>query len=69
PEFLRDALGLTPMQARLTLALADGRTIKDYAAERGRKVSSVRWHLHNILQRTNCSSQLQLIRLVWLLDR
>ena len=52
--------GLTPAEARLTVALAEGATLQDYAAERATSLNAVRFLLKNIFRKTGTNSQAQL---------
>jgi DNA-binding CsgD family transcriptional regulator len=63
-DLVREALQLTPSEARLAVALAHGATLRDCAADQGLKVTTLRWHLRNVLRQTGCSSQSDLVRLV-----
>ena len=64
PERVGDILGLTPAQTYLAVSLAEGRTIREIAAEMGRSVNTVRWHIRHIYTRHGLSRQVELIRLV-----
>ena len=64
PERVGDILGLTPAQTYLAVSLAEGRTIREIAAEMGRSVNTVRWHVRHIYTRHGLSRQVELIRLV-----
>ena len=57
-------LGLTPAEGRVAVLLAEGGTVRDIAAATGRKVSSIRWHLHNIFRKRGIPRQADLVRLV-----
>lgn len=63
-DLVREALQLTPSEARLAVALAHGATLRDWATDQGLKITTVRWHLRNVLRQTGCSSQSDLVRLV-----
>ena len=64
PERVGDILGLSPAQSHLAVSLAEGRTIREIAAEMGRSVNTVRWHIRHIYTRHGLSRQVELIRLV-----
>ena len=67
-QVLVDAFGFTPAEARLTLALLEGQTPQSYARAVGVKISTVRWHLSNALDKAGCANQRDLFRLmVWLM--
>lgn len=61
---IRNVLGLSPMEADAALALAEGRSVEQHARVRGVSVETVRWHLKNAYQRTECAGQAELLRLV-----
>lgn len=63
-DHIRTGLGLTPKQAEAVWSLINGETIDKQAHDRGLSVDGVRWHFKNIYQRTGCSSQAELVRLV-----
>ena len=63
-EHIRVGLGLTPKQAEAVWSLVNGESIEKQAQDRGLSVDGVRWHFKNIYQRTGCSSQAELVRLV-----
>lgn len=63
-EQIRVGLGLTPKQAHAVWSLVNGEGIERQAIERGLSVDGVRWHFKNIYQRTGCSNQAELVRLV-----
>lgn len=52
--------GLTPAEARLTVALGEGATLNDYAALRATSLNAVRFLLKNIFRKTGTNSQAQL---------
>lgn len=59
-----DVLGLTPAESRVVVLLAMGRSVRDIARELRRSEHTVRWTLKNVLSKTNCSRQADLVRLV-----
>lgn len=61
---LESLLGLTPTEARLALHLAQGLTIKDFAAVEGASWHTARTHLRNVLRKTGCKRQLEVVTLV-----
>lgn len=61
---IRKVLSLSPMEADAALALAEGRSVEQHAKIRGVSVETVRWHLKNAYQRTDCAGQAELLRLV-----
>ena len=64
PRLLGELLGLSPTESRLALLLASGRTIKDFAAIDGCSWHTARTHLKNLLRKTGCHRQVELVRLV-----
>jgi PAS domain-containing protein/DNA-binding CsgD family transcriptional regulator len=56
--------GLSPNQAGLALALYEGKTFEEIAAERGVKVTTLRTHFAQVLSRTGTKSQRDLMRLL-----
>lgn len=61
---LRAALGLSATEARLALHLAEGRTIKDFSQARAGSWHTARTHAKNLLRKTGCSRQAELVQLV-----
>ncbi|MEK7944753.1 LuxR C-terminal-related transcriptional regulator [Pigmentiphaga sp. YJ18] len=58
------ALGITPAEARLALALATGQTIKEYAAAQAVSPETARSHLKNLFRKTGCRRQVELVQLI-----
>lgn len=63
-ELLSRTWELTPSEARLAWALANGETIVEYSARRSVSAGTVRWHLKNIQAKTETRSLEALVRLV-----
>jgi DNA-binding CsgD family transcriptional regulator len=63
-EHIKAGLGLTPKQAEAVWSLVNGESIEKQAQDRGLSIDGVRWHFKNIYQRTGCSTQAELVRLV-----
>ena len=61
---LRELWGLTATEARLVLALAAGRSIKEFAEAEGCSWHTVRTHLRSAMRKCGCSRQLDLVQLV-----
>ena len=61
---LRELWGLTATEARLVLALAAGRSIKEFAEAEGCSWHTVRTHLRNVMRKSGCSRQIDLVQLV-----
>lgn len=64
PGALNRMLGLTPTEAGLALWLAEGKTLRDYAGVRQCSGHTARSHLKNLLQKTGCHRQMELVQLV-----
>jgi DNA-binding CsgD family transcriptional regulator len=64
PERLVRLLGLTPAEAALATALAGDRTLRQYAEAAGITLNTARWTLKQILQKTGCRRQSELVALV-----
>lgn len=64
PDLLRAAYGLTGAEARLAIALAGGRRLRDVADEFAVSFATARTHLARIFQKTGVNSQAQLVRLL-----
>jgi DNA-binding CsgD family transcriptional regulator len=58
------ALDLTAAEANLAAALSEGLSLSDYAEREGLKITTVRWHLQNIFNRTGMRSQADLVSMV-----
>jgi DNA-binding CsgD family transcriptional regulator len=61
---LRQAFGLTRMEARLAEALLTGQTIAEAARAFGIETSTARVHLHHLLRKTDTARQADLVRLL-----
>lgn len=57
-------LGITPAEARLALLLASGKTVKHYALYQAISEHTARTHLKNLLRKTGCHRQLDVINLI-----
>lgn len=55
---------LSRTQGEVAIAIFNGQSPEDIAAERGIKVSTVRTHLANVFRRTRSKTQRELIRLI-----
>lgn len=64
PEILGKLFGLTPAEARLTMALCDGRSVNDHALQRSVAVGTVRIQMKRVLAKTGCHRQADLVRRV-----
>ncbi len=63
---LRDLYGLSEAESQLVVALANGSTLKDWAATRGVSIETVRWQLKQVFAKTGTTRQPELMRLVLL---
>lgn len=61
---LQEALGLSPAEASIAAALAEGTTLADHARRRGVSVETVRSQLASIRRKTGCRRQAELVALV-----
>ena len=57
-------LGLTPLEGQVAVWLAEGKTVRELAAARGRQVDTIHWHLKQIYQKLGIARQADLVRLV-----
>ncbi len=65
PEtFLRSRYGLTAAEAALAVAVANGTILRAYAERRCVSINTVRYQMKQILGKTDCRSQADLVRLV-----
>ena len=58
------ALGLTHMESRVAVLLAQGMSVRQIATETGRKESTIRSHVKHIFAKHGFSRQAQLVQLV-----
>ena len=64
PDRLCRRHGLTPAEAKLAVALADGTSLKEYAESAGITYETARWHLKRALAKTDTHRQPALVSLV-----
>lgn len=64
PDVVRWAFGLSTTQSQLAVLLAEGKTVRDIAAESGRRESTVSWHMKQIFRKTGLSRQVEVVQLV-----
>ena len=57
-------LGLTPMESRVAVWLAEGKTVRDIARASGRTENTIRWHMKNIFAKQGIGRQFELVQLV-----
>jgi DNA-binding CsgD family transcriptional regulator len=60
-DYLRDWFGLTPAEARLAAALAEGASLEDFAATRGVTLNAARFLLKGVFAKTDTNRQPQLV--------
>ena len=60
PAFIMAAYDLTPAEARVALAIAQGANAARIALDRKIGVSTVRTQIHSILEKTCCRTQAEL---------
>ena len=58
------ALGLTGMESRVAVLLAEGMNVREVAAATDRKESTIRSHVKHMFARHGLSRQADLVRLV-----
>ena len=68
PAAIAAALDLTTMESRVAARLADGMSVRDIAAAMGRQQSTIRSHIKHIFTKHGLSRQVDLVRLVWLVQ-
>jgi len=61
---IADQLGLTATEARLAASLAAGKTVFDFAALQRCTMHTARSHLKNLMRKTGCRRQFDVVRLV-----
>ena len=64
PDHIGAVLGLTLAESRVAVWLAEGRTVREIAAETRRQESSVRWLIKQVYNKQGISRQADLVRLV-----
>ena len=64
PRLVAEVLGLTPAESAVAVLLSQGKTVRDIAAETGRREASVYRHLRQIYKKQGVSRQTDLMRLV-----
>lgn len=57
PATVAEVFGLTPTEAAIACAVADGATAAQIATRRGRALSTVRWTIRNILEKLEVQRQ------------
>lgn len=63
-EHLARQFNLTPAEARIAAALADRKSIEEYAEQAGITIGTARWTLKRVLEKTGCRRQSELVRLL-----
>ena len=64
PAVAAAALGLTEMESRVAVLLADGMNVREVAAATGRRESTIRSHVKHMFAKHSLSRQADLVRLV-----
>ncbi|NVK40056.1 MAG: helix-turn-helix transcriptional regulator [Oceanospirillaceae bacterium] len=64
-ETIGQIFGLTPAEARLTAALAEGRSLQEYSDAANIAISTARSTLKSVFKKTQTSRQTELVRLVF----
>ena len=63
-RLVSDMLGLSPTEARLLLLLASGKSVKDFALVEGCSWHTARAHMKNLMRKTGCHRQVELVQLL-----
>ena len=58
---LTSLFSLTPAEVKLTKSLVTGTTLSEYSSAQGISLNTVRWHLRNVFEKVEASSQQELI--------
>ena len=64
PDLVAERLGLTPMESRVAVMMAEGKSVREISAALVRKASTIRWHVRHIFNKHGISRQADLVRLV-----
>ena len=64
PAIVSEALGLTSMESRVAVLLAEGMGVREIAAAMDRKESTIRTHVKHMFTKLGLSRQVDLVRLV-----
>ena len=64
PAVAAEALGLTGVESRVAVLLAEGMNVREVAAATGRKESTIRSHVKHMFAKHGLSRQAELVRLV-----
>ena len=64
PGLVARTLGLTPMESRVAVWLAEGKSVREMAEATGHTAGSIYWQLKQIYQKHPISRQVDLVRLV-----
>ncbi len=64
PTLIGEILGLSPTETRLALLLTTGKTIKDFAMAEGCSWHTARAHLKNLMRKTDCRRQMDVVCLL-----
>ena len=64
PDLVARTLGLKPMESRIAVGLAEGKSVREMAAATGRTPGAITWHLKQIYRRQSIAGQVDLVRLV-----
>ena len=64
PDLVARTLGLTPMESRIAVGLAEGKSVREIAEATGRTPGAITWYLKQIYRRQSIAGQVDLVRLV-----
>jgi len=66
PELLGVLFDLSPTEARVAAAIANGQSLYEVAGKLGLGIGTVRWHVKRIMSRTDTRRQAELVRMILL---
>lgn len=64
PDLVAAAFGLTPAESRVAVMVAEGRAVRDIAAEAGCQVNTIQFHIKQMHHKLGISGRGELVRLV-----
>ena len=64
PSMVAEVLGLTKMESRVAVLLAEGKSVREIALAMSRKEGTIYWHVKNIFAKHGLSRQADLVRFV-----
>ena len=64
PAMVAEVLGLTKIESRVAVLLAEGESVREIALAMNRKEGTIYWHVKNIFAKHGLSRQAELVRFV-----